>query len=633
MSIEFILLALTCTTLPGLAACRLLNIKQNRTLHSIALSYCIFFIVFSLFSALQILEQALSITILSILIASASLILLTNSVKSESGHNLRSALYLSGIFVATITYNYLFGAASDLPSDLYAHLERFQRALSDLSDDDIDSGFQSVNWLRQGYGWYYFLAVIAGLTNATSAQVLESTNIVTNTLLFTSLFAFSRTLFQQHRAVTWIALFVCLFTAVHMGISIFAFSRYYALGPVMIGFCIYFAAVRYFLDSLIKQSLTTTVKHVVIMLIYIFVCVGNHTQEALFILTMLSIMTMILSYRQIQTVQYIKRLSWSINAYTRRLILIILSLLIVASCAVYFHTIISSDRSIINDSRLWHTPEFFGVFPSFTLLNFSNQFIQVITLWGCVVYLLFILNYQRYKQNTFIVAGMLSPLCTIFNPLFVDLFLNHKSFTTLWRLSYLVTIHFVAADIFIHYWQQVRQATLIERLFALTLIGLLIGLLLPIGNTWQGVHYSRLPTLTKTGAENSYRYYDDLISFLNTQEKNTVVTDPITGYLVAAMTYHHSPRKKFFVGPKYNHFSFHRYDQNTLKKYQGHLLLVNKRTQASSQVGKLSGHWPENQLKQIHSYYPQALIEHISTYPKQFDLLWSNNGISLYRIN
>lgn len=633
MSIPFILLALACSALPGLAVCVLLNIKENRLLHSIAFSYSLFFIVFSLFSYLEILEKALSAATIVILVTSVFFLFIAYSRKRLSLENTQSMSYVVGIVFISLLYNLFFGAASDLPSDLYAHMERFQRALSDLNSDLIDSQFQSTAWLKQGYVWYYFLAVLSTLTKASSTEVLESVGVVTNSLFFISLFSFSRTIFQSHKSVNLVAVFVCLFTAAHMGISVFSFARYYAFGPTMIGFCIYFAATCYFLESITKYSFSSIIKNTSILLVYVLVCIGNHIQEALFIVVMCSIMILILSCRCLPARSNLKSTSVTLNNLNHRCIHGAAILVLLGFCTLYTYTILSSDRSLIEDLRLWNVSELFGVLPSFTILNISHQFIQVITLWGCLVYLLFLLNYRRYKHNVFIVAGMISPFFTVLNPLFVDLFLHRQSFTTLWRLSYLLTIHFVAADLCIYYYKKARHSTVTKQVVSISVIGLLIGLLLPFQNTWQGVHFSRLPTLSKTAKSNSYQYYSDLIAFLDTQDKNTIVTDPITGYLVAAMTHHQSPRRKFFIDYKYNHFSFLQYDENTLKKYQSYLMLVNKREQALSNIGSLSGHWPENQLRQIHSYYPPALIEHIADDPKSFEQLWSNNGIAVYRIN
>ena len=633
MNIPFIFLALACLTVPGWAACTWLNIKENRILHSIAISYSIFFLAFSLCSYFKVIEGTLIITTLATLVASTLLIIIAYAKKRLLINGFEQLPYVIGIFLCALIYNLIMGVASDVPSDIYAHFERFQRVLADLNNEPIDEVMQSRHWLKQGYGWYYFLAAMASTTSATSIDVIESVSVITNTLFFISLFCFSRSLFNDRTAAAIIAIMVCIFTAAHMGVNVFAFARYYTAGPTMIGFCIYFAAIRYFLDGLANYSLPSLAKSAVIVAAYILVGIGNHTQEAMFIVVMCSIMVLTLSFRYLLKRSSLESPSSPFQHVDRRFIYSSAILIVASFCAIYVYTVINSDRAAINDIRLWQTPELFGFLPSFTVVNLSHQFIQVITLWGCLVYLLFFLNYQRYKDNLFVVAGMISPLFTVLNPLFVDLFLHHESFTTLWRLSYLVTIHFVAADLFVHYWQQTRQSQIKKRLISLTIISLLIGLLLPFKNTWQGVHYSRVPTLAKTKTENSYRHYSDLLSFLSAQEKSTIVTDPITGYLIAAMTHHQSPRRKFFRDDKYNNFSFYEYDQNTLKKFKGHLLLINKRAQVISNLGQLSGHWPADQLKQIHYYYPDALIKHVNSNPNSFEQLWTNNGISLYQIN
>ena len=202
MNILFIILALACASLPGLAVCTLLKIKENRTLHSIALSYCIFFTAFSLLAYLGLLEKALIAATVCILAASMLLLMTFYFAKRLIFNNLHYVVYLLGIFITTLFYYSLFGATSDLPADLYTHLERYQRSLADLGDEHIDLTFQSLNWLKQGYGWYYFLAALSILANASSIEVLESTGVITNSLFFISLFSFSRTVFQQSKAAT-----------------------------------------------------------------------------------------------------------------------------------------------------------------------------------------------------------------------------------------------------------------------------------------------------------------------------------------------------------------------------------------------------------------------------------------------
>ena len=638
MNLLFIFVLVSFLLAPGLALSRIFKIKKNLVLHSVALSYSTFYLVFSITSYFKVIETALIPISLSITIACAITVLFFFSTKRLIVRDLTTSIYLTLIVALIVAYNFIFGASSDLPSDLYAHLERFQRVLFDLNNESVDYSLQSISWTKQGYGWYYFLAVCSSLSGVTSSELVESMSLVANTLFLMCFFSFASFIFKQDKGRHIIAFLTCVFIALHMGTSVFALVRYYTLGPTVIGFCIYLTATALFLDSLTNQKFRTLLKTIPILTIYILVCIGNHTQEALFILVICMIASLIYSTKSLQRMSSSKLKRNHISASKNNLFYdLFVAANVVLAILIFFSLFANSHSSLhkpaLDTLRLWRFSESWSVFPSITILNLGYQFIQTITLWGCVIYVLFIINYQRYKNNLFILAGMYSPIFTILNPFFVDLFLHHSSSTTLWRLCYLVPIHFVAADIFIHYLRRLKLSSGRTRLSYCLAIGLMLILLLPIKNTWQGVHFSRIPTLVKTEHENSYKYYEDVLNFLDSQPKNTIVTDPITGYLVTAMTHHVSPRRKFFVNNKYNHFSFKHYREDALEKYKGYFLLVNRRAQPNSRIGKLSQHWPENQLKQIHSYHPQALIEHITEHPELFTQLWSNNGITLYQIN
>ena len=638
MNILFIIAVTAFLLAPGIVLSYALKIKEHLILSSIALSYSSFFLIFTCTSYFQILESAIVPIVLVITATSLLFVTFLFSTKRISIGGIKEAIHVVGIVLVVLIYNLTLGAASDLPSDLYAHLERFQLVLSDLNDESVNQSLQFISWSSQGYAWYYFLAIAASLTEATSAQLIESASLVTNALFFTCLYCFSCSVFRQNKHKRLVAVLVCIFVALHMGTNIFAFVRYYTLGPTVIGFCLYFAAVSLFLDSLDSKTIRSLYKAAPILAIYTLVCIGNHTQEAMFIVVICMITTFIYSYRLMFQVALsddnqnaATNVPKTYSGYNLCMIAsALLAILLFFGLFSYSH--FTSNDPPLDTLRLWRFSEAWWIFPSITTLNLRYQFIQTLSLWGCLVYALFLINYRRYRNNLFILAGMFSPLFTILNPFFVDLFLHHKSSTTLWRLSYFIPIHFVAADIFVHYVKQVKLSSGVKRLLPLCAISLLVVLLLPIKNTWQGIHFSRTPTLAKTEFQNSYKYYGDLIGFLDTQAKNTVVTDPITGYLIASMTHHNSPRRKFFRSDYYNHFSFERYEKGTFEKYKGYLLLINKRTQPLSEIGRLSGHWPETQLKEIHYYYPQSLIEHIAKYPSKFSQVWSENGISVYLI-
>ncbi len=615
--------------MPGFALTRLLKIEKNLLVNGFAFSYVIFFLVFWVCCIFQIVETAMAISMAFIVLFS-SVYLLTQInkglLKSIQAVDCFCVFGLLGVLVA---YHAIVGAASDLPADVYTHMERFQLVKQDLLTDSPNPALQTIGLpLLQSYLWYYFVAMVASFTSVSSSAVLESTSVVSVTVFLVSVYGFASNVFKQHPQVWLVSVLTCVFLALHFGVNVFAFIRYYSLGPAMIGYCLYYAAIALLLDFIRKQSLVGLIKSSLIFVVLLIVSASNHRQEALFML----VMTQVLIFVYAATL-----LIWSENGQlgvtNRTVWCFSLGVMLIGLFAVYSYAHLNLERNPNAHWRLWEFGSGWGLIPDITTLNLKKHFIEVITLWGCLVYILFFLNLRRYLNNLFLLAGMLCPLFTILNPIFVDLFLRFEETDVIWRLCYIIPIHFVAADLFVFYFKKLKSAFVIPKLISTAVISLLCILLLPIVNTWNNAHFSRFPNLSKTPMQTSYLYYSDVIDFLDSQKKNTIVTDVITGYWVAAMTKHESPRRKFFRDYRFNHFSFTTYDESTLRKYKGHLLLINMRPQVNSELGRLSGHWSERELLNIDQYYPASLLNHIEANPHLYSELWSSAGVSIFQIN
>jgi len=219
---------------------------------------------------------------------------------------------------------------------------------------------------------------------------------------------------------------------------------------------------------------------------------------------------------------------------------------------------------------------------------------------------------------------MLSPLITFLNPFFIDTFLRNYNSTTVWRLCYLLPIHFVAADLFVYYASRIQNDSFVKRSASALIVTLLLLLLAPLNNnTWQGAHYSRVPTLIASDPDLSYASYNDLLDFLNTlKQEEQVLTDPMLGYMISGLTKH-----------RFKRFSYYDYSNLPLDRYDNHLLVVNQRQLKESRLGELGQHWRKNEWQETRHYYPKELLAHITERPDTFTRLWSNEGVSVYRIN
>ena len=115
--------------------------------------------------------------------------------------------------------------------------------------------------------------------------------------------------------------------------------------------------------------------------------------------------------------------------------------------------------------------------------------------------------------------------------------------------------------------------------------------------------------------------------------KQYILTDPVTGYIVSALTPHQTFRHKFYASEYYQAFpfAFEDYSDFPLSRYRGWLLVVNLRDGGHSQAGEISGHWPEDILK-VSEYYPSNLLQHLRMHKNNFETVWQTDDITIYRV-
>ena len=649
-SLLFMIIYLGCLILPGLAIHRLLNLKLDYYLSSLSLSYSLFALTF-------IVSNHYSVTVSSFLIGYLLLIFISSAYLTVSFYRSRYASNFSktnsrlgyfwpiiGIALASGVYQILFGSFTEVPVDLYAHLERYQAALAKIDSNSLGRALGWKNLLLQDSGvFYYLIAGISWLTKLTSHEALLTIDFLNRSLFLIAVFHFSRIVFKGSPEITLIAILTTAFVALHLGINVFAFIRYYTLAPTMLNMILYLFAIVVFLNTIrhetkLQEGSQSITKHLtenlIAYLIIVVICIATaaiHVQELMFIVVMIATISVIASIKILHT--EVRGSQTNFMEISKKHVLTISILAGVAFIFLYIYSQLNFTRAPNADERLWEFTPSYGYIPSITTLNLKFQFSKVMTLWGLLVYFLFFLNINRYKKNLFILAGMLSPIVTILNPFFIDLFLRHYNSTTVWRLCYLIPVHFVAADLFVHYIKTLREYAALKKVGVSSIIVAMVVLLLPIENTWRKIHYSRFPTLGQSDEKLSQHYYQDLITNLESLEHSyKVLTDPVTGYMVSAMTQHRSTRNKFFRDYRFKHFTLPDYSNSPLRKYRNHLLIVNKREKNLSRVGRLSEHWAENQWSNTDRYYPPRLLNHLSNNPSRFELLWSGNNVQVYKV-
>ena len=272
------------------------------------------------------------------------------------------------------------------------------------------------------------------------------------------------------------------------------------------------------------------------------------------------------------------------------------------------------------------------------IIDPSFRFFDVITIWGGFIFVLFIAYFRNMLKQPFLVLGMLSPLFTMFNPVFADMFLRVGHSTTLWRMSYFVPIHFVGGALVILLFQSAARAVVIKKVLCYSSIAALFFLLLPSFFGFP-VNESAKTTLGKVDKANSWHHWQDLVEFVNSDDgqglknRKPILTDPVTGYLIGSFTRHRSYNYKFIPSSRYyrNPFSFESYDDFPLSRYAGQIIIVNLRNGNESDAGERSGHW-HRQVLRVTDYYSDKLLPHLQAHSDRFKKLWSSSDIYIYRI-
>lgn len=638
-TLTFSFLYLAVLLIPGWALQRwFLGPGERSSLLPLAMSFCLFCLSFLLFRNLGWSSSYFSLFVVAYCSVAATWLLAFVWQKTKLGGKFtpnNKTVGLLTVVLASCAYQITTDTYSELPADLYTHLERFQGALLNINDGQLGPPLPLAQTFLQGSSVYYYLApLIAHHLGIPILELVPALDFLNRTIFLCVVYFFSLQVFAKNSHHVFIALACALFTALHMGTNVFAFVRYYSLAPVVINMAVFFATISIYLRLIEKRPLAENIRGHVVMLIFALTTSAVHIQETVFSLVMILAISLV----TLASLRLFPEQRFSIEkrgtAHLSAPYLVLANVLIlVGLIAAFAYSVSSEVRAPNAGGRLWEFTQATDLLPPIAIINLGYQFIQTVTLWGCFVYLLFFLHFRRYKQNWYIVAGMLSPFVTVLNPFFVDLFLRHNNATTLWRLCYLIPVCFVAADLFVHYAKRAFSWHRWLTLRSWLIISIMVLTLMPIENTWKGVHYSRFPTLFPSPNSDTLTNYADLLGYLQQlDQRYLVLTDPTTGYLVSGATKHWNERKKFFRTPSFRDFTFVSYEDSPLKRYEGYLLIVNQRHVANSRVGKLSNHWQENHWDLRKYYFTPTLLSHLANNPDRFQLLWSNNEVSVYEI-
>ena len=540
---------------------------------------------------------------------------------------------LSIVLISSFLYLSIVGFFDELPSDIYIHLEFFNQVLDQLQTNQFKSvnGFMLVGKTAQY--WYHLPSLISYFTETEFLQHVNIFSTINVMVLLACIYEFAYWQFNAQIHKKWhlviTALLSTLFFALHFGINVFAFIRYYSIAPTILNYCIYLTSIVCLLGY--YQGSLNFSKFFFISILLFFAAYTIHAQESLFI---------IIIYVAISAILFVKNIHINFNNSQRHQtiqcrdsVMLIFPLMVVIITVIYFYTIQNLELRQIKSTNVITLSTLLGFGNDFFLLNPYRQFYTVVTHWGFFIILAYVLSFQRFfKNQPVLLAGMLIPLITVFNPYFTNLFFRLANSDVLWRFLYMLPLYLVAARIVSGLWFAPKKSWL-KTSMNYFLASIIFVLLLPINTTAISLPYSRIYSLSEVHHQARPVYWQDMLDFLHAlPEEELIITDPVSGYLISALTKHHNRRYKFYRHRMIDPYDFDDYSDHPLKKYSDKLLVINQRKGMSTDIAKIARHWNPNNLK-LTEFYNQPLIDHINAEQTHFELLWQADQIKIYRIN
>ena len=626
--------------LPGFSLVCLFNGQRWRFFYSLGLSLslfaiCLFFLIFFKLTWAQLTFGYLSVTLVLTVLALYKIIVGRTFSLFSIHFEVSDLLICTSIAITYGAYLLVFGPYDELPSDFYRHLERIQLIHRNL--ENPESTLTATHLYPNGYYIYYIYAVTWSIGKISLENAIFFFSWLHGVIVITSIYLFSSSwLARTFYSPRILALAACILFVLHQGVGPFAFLRYYALSPSLICFPLIFLAIIIFIEHLEKN---TTRKEKFFGAACVAVPFFYHFQELLFMAIAIWLLSAYYSacyWLRMFKQSYLspglveQRLRLCNSPHASRAVVVFVALT-AALIALYIFSLVFFTRSTPDVQKILTLPLSIPLIGPLQILNPSYQFLQTIGAFGILIYASFFIFIRRFSSNSFLFVGMLVPLFTVWNPFFVDLFLRLRDPHVLYRIGYMIPFTISAAYVLGLILSSNSTRRLSRVVLVFTWISACAMSLLPWKIAEPIFSHSRLHTLKTVAQERSFRHWDDMIMFLRDYgDRKIIYTDPVTGYMVSALTQHYSFRYKFTT-EFHRPINFESYADGPLARYEGGLLILNLREGGLSESGMVSGHWPLNVLK-LRQYYSPGLIQHVINNPDFFPIIWNGDNISIHQI-
>ena len=539
--------------IPGYCIVRLVDFRRFRFLLSLSISYALFVMVLKLTQISGGSYGDFKISYLLALLVVIAAVVAKQLLRGQgwsggfqlrgtlAAHHQADTVAVLSITLATSVYFLIAGPYLELPSDVFQHMEYVQKIREILTNSEQTGQPMPAYFLGlNGKYWHYFYVFvndIAGRDVSDSIGIASMFNVL---VFLLAVYLFTKIVFAEFSGSTAhlsaIALVTTAFYFLHFGVNVFAFVRYYAMAPVILNMVLYFTvmaiAIQFFRESRWKW------KEITFAAILLFIAAMIHRQEALYVVVMILLMSGYLLFNSLLNNQTTEAYAVGGNRRIGPLLkskpALVFLPLAAATLSLHVYSFMKIARRPVEEPKLIPLENLLPFIKNLYILNPTYQFYYVLTVWGLAVIALFVIYRKRLSGNAFNIAGMDSPLFTIFNPVFVDLFLRHSHSILLWRLSSLVPIYFIAGFLLVEAYKMIRTGGVLRIGSALVTLVLLIGLLFPISNTYIKAPYSRLVTLKPVDPNTSPEQWQDLLNYLDLSLKH--ISEPTRPFTLSSMT-------------------------------------------------------------------------------------------------
>jgi hypothetical protein len=563
------------------------------------------------------------------------------------------------LVVCLVVFGLWAGPYTEIPADVYWHFGRITDLHQWFENRDsleiagLAGVFKSIN-----YYWYRFVALSLHITGSELKDQLGVINLVNILVFGVAFFSFAKVILSedQHlKNLSLTAAIATIFMLLHFGMGPFSYVRYYTFGPAFFALVGFFALMAIFVRVLaagvisIRLFLGSTGLALVVAAI--------HLQEALYLIVMATMLVGVFFLRRgfksssalrgdgnkLNTTVSTTRTALGKRNWSLVSILFFSAVAIYAIAHFYMYFFVVRNWPL-DGGFLQPLSDLLPFAINLFVLKPTEQFYQVLTIWGVFAYLLFFLSHRKHEVPSYISAGLWLPLFTVFNPIFIDLFLRVSFAEVVWRLCFLITVELYAAWYLVRGWQDycqsgkssnghdaVGRGSYSQCARMLVVSFLLLAFLLPINSRYLKNDYSKLSMLSPVTTEASYQQFEDVLDFLNTLPPNNLLTDQVTGYVINAFTPHIYHGHKFFN--LYTTITYlPEYQLNDIALYRGGYLVINARNgDLSSFDHESGGHWPAD-VRLYDKQYSYAFWQMVLDNPDIFTNIWQLNGIQVYQI-